>query len=170
MHEWRAGGDEHLVPAHQIDAVLGTPHAKRLRQPPGTRAEEAIISGGSVPAHQLDAVDRFDRSEQNRAPLPPPPGHDVHAEVHPLREIDVQVPGGSEHDLRPRSQSPKRVAGRVILLIGLGLDDPPHEGSLRKRPNQEPSEKIPSDHDRRPRVERARERAERPPRGQRLPF
>src|SRR5439155_16023623 len=84
---------------------------------------------------------------------------EVHAEVHAVREIHVQAPGGAEHDLRPVRHAPKGRAGRVVLLVRLALHDASHQRDRRDAANQEPPDQVSRHHERRPGVERPRKGA-----------
>jgi len=52
-------------------------------------------------------------------------GDDIHAEIHPVNEIDVGVAGWTEHYFRPRSAASRRMRRKVVRSeVGFGLDDP----------------------------------------------
>jgi hypothetical protein len=61
----------------------------------------------------------------------------VHAEMHPVREIHVHVSRRAEHDGGPGSPSPERVRGRVSGPgVGLYLGEPHGDLAIRRRVRQ----------------------------------
>ena len=125
-----AGRNEQLLTPDEVDAVVGAANAEGLGEPRRTRAQQSIVSDAAMLSHQLNALDRLGRSKEHRAPLAIPAGHDVHAEVHSIREIDVQEAGGTEHHLGPRGQATERMARLIVFLICLRLDDPSDQETL----------------------------------------
>ena len=91
-------------PADDVGAVECTVDRERLRERPGPRQRSR---GRSVPAtarHRVEALQGFGRPEQDGAAVILRTGDDVHAVVHAVGEVHVEVARRPEHD---------RVAGRL---------------------------------------------------------
>ena len=110
----------------QIDAVQGPVDPERLAQPRRSRAEgrPRPRSATSVRHLLLEALDRLGGAQQDRAPLPVGAGHDVHTEVHPVREIDVETSRWAEHDTGSAASARGTNGSRDRPTVGLGLHDP----------------------------------------------
>jgi hypothetical protein len=104
---------------------------------------------------QLDPLDRFRRAQQHRAALSDSAGDDVHAVVHPVGEIDIQVTGLTEHHVVARCSPPEGVARRIVRLVGLDLDDPGSNDASGKPPCEHTSEQGRGNFVRRPRQGRS---------------
>ena len=108
----------------QVDAVPGAvqPEARgQLRRAVGQGPVRS--RRGATPAHGVVARQHPPRPQQHRRPVPGRPAHDVHAVVHPVGEVDVGVPGRSEHRGVAGRAAAVGVGGRVRLVVRLGLDD-----------------------------------------------
>src|SRR5207244_271328 len=92
-------------------------------------AEVAHAVRASTDLHAIDAFERLRGSEQDRARRPIRTGHHVHAMVHAVGEVDVQMSRRPEHDADTRRATPVGVTRRVVLIVGLRLDDPRTEDS-----------------------------------------
>ena len=85
-------------------------------------------SSGRAPAalaHQLDALGRLERADQDGGGAALGLGDRVQQAVDPVGEVDVGAPGRAEQGLGAGVRAAEGVAGRVRLVVGLGLDDPP---------------------------------------------
>jgi hypothetical protein len=68
-------------------------------------------------------VGRFQRPDQHRGGLPLRFGDRVEQAVDAVREVDVGAAGRPEEDLGPLGEADVGVAGGVVGLVALGLDD-----------------------------------------------
>jgi hypothetical protein len=68
-------------------------------------------------------VGRLQRPDQHRRRLPLGFGDRVEEAVDPVGEVDVGEAGWAEEDAGALGQSDVRVAGGVVGLVALGLDD-----------------------------------------------
>ena len=67
---------------------------------------------------------RFNRAQQNGGRVALAFGHDVHAMMHAVDDINVGVAGRAEHDLGAFSQAFRRMRGEVVFAeIGFDFDD-----------------------------------------------
>ena len=69
-------------------------------------------------------MERFEGAQQDRLPVAVATRDDVDAVVHPVREVDVEVPGWSEHHGVARRPPAIAVTRRIVRRVGLDLDDP----------------------------------------------
>lgn len=163
--------EEQVLAGHEVDAVVVAPDAKRLGEPRRPGTQQAVRGHTPVLSHELDSLQGLGGPKQHGTSLFVPPRDDVHTKVHAVSEIDVQVSGSTEHHAGSRGQAAKGVAGRIVLLVRLGLDDSPNHGALVEPPNQELPQDVSSHHGRGPSIERSgKRRKDAARRGQRLPF
>ncbi len=91
------------------------PGPSRARHPAARRAARA----SSEPGGRLEGPD------QHRGGVALRLGDEVEQAVDAVGEVDVGSPGRAEEGLRARRQADEGVAGRVVALVALGLDDRP---------------------------------------------
>lgn len=73
----------------------------------------------------LNVLNRFQCPEQYGGSLAFGLGHDIHAIVHAINEINVGVAGRAEHRSGPGGESFGRVRGEIMRAqVGFHLDDP----------------------------------------------
>jgi hypothetical protein len=99
----------------------------------------------SILAHDFRAIERLDGSQQDRPGLSLRLGHDIHAEVIAICEVNVGRPRTSPHDLAAR-RPPEGVAGRIGgPSIRFHFHDAPDHPPLRGVMNQEMAQEVASD-------------------------
>jgi hypothetical protein len=76
-----------------------------------------------VALHCADALQRFERADENAASDSGDLGGDVEHKVIAIAEVNVGVAATKKHGAIPRGRPTKVVGGRVALRIGLGFDD-----------------------------------------------
>lgn len=82
--------------------------------------------------HQLDAVQRLERTDQDRTRLIHGTGDGVDAPVHAVDEIDVGVAWRTVERRGSRRPSRGCVTGEIVLAeVGLGLHDTPGGDAIR---------------------------------------
>ena len=134
LHRARTGGDG----ADHVGAVVGPVPAHRPRQP--RRAPGQIPEVRPLPAplpRGLDAGHDLPGAQQHRRPVSLGAARQIGAEVHPIGEIDVQVPGRTEHGPGPRPRAPVGMRGRIVLPIGLDLGQPHRHASSGDQATQQ---------------------------------
>src|SRR4029079_10214700 len=106
---------------------------ERLAEAAWAAAEEAWVVEPASCAHHVEAVRRLERTNQGRTCHAFGLADEVEAPVDSVRAVDVRVAGRAEHRgvaLRP---SLVAVAGRVLLVVRLDLDDPAAEAVHEER-------------------------------------
>jgi len=97
--------------------------AERLGQLAGARAELEVGPGAAAGSHRLEADGRLQGADQDRRRVSLRFGDEVEEAVDPVGEIDVAAPRGAVEDPGPLGQADVGVAGRVVAVVALGLDD-----------------------------------------------
>ena len=125
----RAGAplaSQHLDRAvDQRAPVEREPDPERLGELAGPRAELALATHPAAGAHLVDAVERLERADQDRRPDALLLRNGVQERMHAVGEVDVGVAGRPEQRPRARREPGEGVAGRLLHVVALGLDDPP---------------------------------------------
>src|SRR5437660_442238 len=103
-----------------------------------------------------EVLDGLDGTEQDGRSVAFSFGHHIHAEVHPVNEIDVRVTGWTEHDFGSVREPFGRVGGEVVLAqVRFDLNDAANALAFRKAMHEICAEQLAGDEDRIPVVERA---------------
>src|ERR1700757_3041545 len=105
-------------------AVVLAGHGKRLAESAGPAAEESLRVNPATLAHLLEAARRLQRPDQDCAGHSFALADQVQAPVDSVRPVDVGVAGGAEHRGVALRSAAVAVARRVLLVVGLHLDDP----------------------------------------------
>ncbi len=109
LGRWRGAvvGDEQLPRADEVGAVVRTVDPERLAQLARAVRQDPIGPGTATGAHDLDPAAGRDRAQQHGLAVTGRSGHDVGAEVHPVGEVDVELPPGPNiaalRGVRPRN-------------------------------------------------------------------
>ncbi len=104
---------------------------------PGPRAELALGTLAAASPHLLDAGGRLQRPDQHRRRLALRFGDGVEQAVDAVGEVDVGAPRRPEEDLGAIGEADVGVAGGVVALVALGLDDR-RRRRLRRRAGSRP--------------------------------
>ena len=112
-----------IGPSTSERAVQRQPDAERLRELAGARAEVLVACHAAATAHELDAVHGLERPDQHGRPDPLLLGHRVQQRVDPVGEVDVRPAGLAEQRLRALGDARVGVAGGLLHVVALGLDD-----------------------------------------------
>ena len=110
--------------AGEVGAVLAEADAERLGQLARARAELVGRVAAAAPgAHLLEPARRLEGADQHRRRLALGLGDEVEQAVDPVGEVDVGAARRAEEGLGPRREAGEGVAGGVVALVALGLDD-----------------------------------------------
>lgn len=97
------------------------------------REVDVASSRGSPPTHDLDAVERLQRADQDGARVIDGSGHGVHTPVDAVDEVHVRDAWWSVQRRRTLGSAGSGVTGKIVLTdIGLGLDNPARDHSLAR--------------------------------------
>ena len=110
---------------------------ERLAEAARTRAQEPGVVEPAPLAHGIEAYGRLEGTNQDRARNSLPLADEVEAPVDAVGAVDVRVPGRAEH--RDVAGGPAAVAvrRRVLVVVGLDLDDrPAHAVEEQFRPHE----------------------------------
>src|SRR5438874_2972588 len=107
----------------QRQAVVLAGNAERLAEPARARAEETLVLEPPPAAHRLQAVGRLERADQHRVGDALGLADEVDAPMDPVGAVDVGVAGWAEHRSVPGGAAAVAVRGRVLMVVGLELDD-----------------------------------------------
>ena len=151
--------DEQTI-TDQVDPILRQRDAHRDGQVSGTATQIVHVATGAAasPPHHGDAIDRIERANENRCRRSLCFGDDVDEVVNAVIEVDVRVPGRAVQRLVAPRWTRRGMTGG-IRLADVGFDF--HDGAARAHAativNENLSEEIFRDVERRPVVERARQ-------------
>ena len=106
------------------------PMPERLGELAGAGAEVLDALEAAARAHQLDPVERLERPDQHRRADVLGLRHRVQQRVHPVGEVDVGAPRRAEQRARAIGDPRVGVAGRLVHVVALGLDDSPSGAAM----------------------------------------
>ena len=124
------GGPKRIGPVARSLPLRSRPIPSAWVSLPGPEQRSSTRSRPRRARMTLQPVERLERADQHRRPHPLGLGHRVQQRVHAVGEVDVGAPRRAEQRGGPRRQPHERVAGRLGLVVGLGLDD--HAGRRRR--------------------------------------
>jgi len=119
-----AGGDDaepERAWGAEIRAVEGAVDAESGGEAAWTAREVEHAGGFAVPLHLLDALEGFERADQDATADTGDFRADVEHEMIAVAEIDVGVAAEKKHGAIARGRSAKVVRGRIALRVGFGL-------------------------------------------------
>ena len=117
----------------QVEAVVVAVDGHRLAEPSGATGQVTVGRATSSAAGGLDAVDDLAGAQQDRARPALRSAGDVAAEVHAVGEVDVEVPGRSEHHRVAVGAAVEGVrAGVVGSVVRLHLGEPDRHSPVRE--------------------------------------
>ena len=108
------------------------PDAERLGQLARSRAEVLGPLESPPRAHEVEALERLERADQNRRAHALLLADRVQQRMDAVGAVHVGVAGRTEQHARARGQPGVRVAGRLRLVVGLRLDYPPGGAAVRE--------------------------------------
>ena len=117
------------------------PTAERLRQLAGTGAEVLKALDATATTHHVDARHGLERADQHGRRIALRLGDEVQQAVDPVGEVHVCVGRRAEQHLVARRAAIEGVAGRVLGVVALGLDD--HSG--RRAVNHHAADQVARD-------------------------
>ena len=110
---------------------------ERLADPARARAQEPHVVEPPAPPHLTEPVRRLERADQDGVGDALGLADEVDAPVDPVRAVDVGVPRRPEHRGVSRRQAAVAVRRRVLVVVGLELDDPAADAvDEERRPDQ----------------------------------
>jgi len=119
-----AGGSEpQRFMGAKIGAIVTAVDLQRLRKPSGTSREIEQLGCLTVPLHKLNALERFERANQNRGSGFGGLAHDVEHEVRAIVEENVDVARGQVHRANSGSGSAKMMPRGIAGRIRFGFDN-----------------------------------------------
>ena len=95
---------------------------------PGPEHRSSTRSSPRARAHRVEPVERLERADQHGGAHALRLADGVEHRVDAVGAVDVGAPGRPEQGRGARRQADVRVAGRLGLVVGLGLDD--HAGGV----------------------------------------
>jgi len=98
---------------------------ERLAEPAWPAAEQPWVVEAPALAHQVEAVSWLERAHEHRVRNSLAFADEVQAPVDPVRAVDVGVAWRPEHRSVPLGAAAVAVTRRVLVVVGLDLDDPP---------------------------------------------
>src|SRR4029077_19165379 len=107
----------------EVYAVERTVNAQSGGQASGTAGKVEQAGGLAVTLHLLDALEGFERADQNAATGSGGLSADVEHEMIAVAEIDVGVATAQKHGAIARGGAAKVVRGGIARRVGLGFDD-----------------------------------------------
>ena len=143
----RLTGADREAPSGQVDTVLGPVD---LHGP--TETTRTVSRTQKI-------LNRLHGADQHCGSVAFSFGHDVHAGIHPVDQIDVCVAGRPEHDPGPGGDAPGGMGGLVVgAQIGLDFYDPPDPDSPARPVDEKLTEEFPGHGARVPVIERPSQR------------
>ncbi|GEM_PF-220124 len=118
----RCQGERRRVQRH---AVHGAAHAQRLAQFAGAGTQQLDVVHPAPRAHGGDAGQRLERADQHTGAVAGLAADEVQAPVNPVGAVHVGVGRRAEHGGVALGLAAVGVRGRIVAVIGLGLDDAP---------------------------------------------
>jgi hypothetical protein len=119
--------------AGEVRLVVGETDAQRLGQLAWAGAELDVGTIAAALAHRLKAVGRLQRPDQDCGRLALRFGYRVEQAVDAVREVDVGAAGRAEEDSGALGEADVGVAGGVVRVVTLGLDDGAADAVKQKR-------------------------------------
>ena len=116
-------GSIEIGPAVEVGAVEVELDAERLRELARPRAEVLDALEAAARAHQLDPLERLERPDQHRRADALRLADGVEQRVDAVGAVDVGAPRRPEQDVGARRHADVGVAGRLGVVVGLGLHD-----------------------------------------------
>ena len=141
---------EHDRPDREVAAVVLELDVERLGELPGTRAQALEALQATPLAHQLDPLQRLERPDQHPGADPFGLADGVQQRVDPVGAIHVRPARRTEQGRCARCEAHERVARRLRVVVGLGLDDHARRACVRDHA----ADQVAGDLEHRPRVER----------------
>src|SRR6266516_7684232 len=159
-------GEPHGTGA-KVGAVGPGAQAQRLGQAAGPAREVPRAAGGPARGHRIDPEDGLPSAQQDSLGHARRRADDVDAVVHPVGEVDVEMPGWTEHHRVAWRPAAVGVAGGILAgaVVGLDLHQPDRRTPLWRVVDQQAAEQVARHLEHRPQVEALRQRPQRP-RGQ----
>src|ERR1700730_590321 len=119
-------------PAAEIDSIVAAIDLKGRRQPP--RATSQIQNLGTIAMlfHQLNSLQRLNRSNQYTARRPRRFAADIQHEMRSVIEEYIGVPRRKVHRLNTWGRATKMMACGIVWWVGFRFDDTPAHTAVRK--------------------------------------
>ena len=126
--EWRTVEREPVV-------LAGDP--ERLTEAARPRAQEPGVVEPAPRAHRVETLGRLEGANQDRARHSLRLADEVEAPVDAVGAVDVRVAGRAEHRSVAGGPTPVAVRRRVLVVVGLDLDDRPAHAVDEERRSHE---------------------------------
>lgn len=79
-------------------------------------------STAAVMSHRIFSAQRLDCSNEYRRTLPFQTADNIHAVVHAIGKIHIQVATRAKHHISTRRTSAEAMAGCIVLVVGFGFN------------------------------------------------
>ena len=119
--------------AVEREAVLLAGHPERLAEAAGAGTEAAKVVEAAAGAHLVETVPRLDSAEEDGGRSALLLADKIQAPMHAVGAVDVRVPGRAEHRAVAGRLPSEAVARRILLVVGLDLDDRPADAVDEER-------------------------------------
>jgi hypothetical protein len=96
---------------------------ERLAEPAGSGAEQTIVVQAASLPHPLESVGGLECADQDRTRGVDLLAHEVQTPVDAVRPVDVGMPRRAEHRGVALGPATVPVRGRILVVVGLDLDD-----------------------------------------------
>jgi len=101
-------------------------------KPSGAASKIKRPSGLAMALHEFDAIEGFERADENRCGDSSGLTHDIQHEVRAVIEKNVGVAGSEIHRANARSRAPEMVPGRIAGRIRFRFHDAAAQPARRK--------------------------------------
>ena len=113
----------------EVSAVVAAPDLECGSKAPRAAREIEKPVALAVALHKLDALERFERSDENGRGDSGALAHDIEHEVRAIIEKNIGVARGEIHRANTRSRAAKVMSGGVARRIGFRFHDAPAEAA-----------------------------------------
>ena len=153
------GGWIVIGPRVRSQSLCSSPIASATVSLPGPEQSSSRLLHGATLAHARDAAQRLQRADQHRGADALLLADGVQQRVDAVGAVDVGASGATEQRAGARGETDEGVAGRLVLVVGLGLNDHAGGGAVF----DDAADQCPCDLHHRPPVELDGQRARRRP-------
>ena len=118
-----AGSEPERARGAQVHSIMTAINPKSGGKASGAAREVEQASGAAIVLHKLDAIERFEGTNENGGGGSRRLTHDIEHEVGAVVEKNINVALGKIHGADARGWAAEMVAGGITGRIGLGFDN-----------------------------------------------
>jgi len=115
----------------KVEPVVAAVDLKSGRKPSGAACEIEKSSGLAVALHELDAIEGFERADENRRGDSCGLAHDIQHEVRAVIEKNVGVSWSEIHRANARSGAAEMMSRGIARRVGFRFHDPAAQAARR---------------------------------------